>query len=280
MMFGRDSLKWLARGLAAVSLILLVVAGTTIGRAQGSGSNPNLDSLVVEEPPTGPGPEGTEEGRALVGGEEPSNAAAAAAADTAAETPGGAGPEPELVVVAVPPTADGEELLNWEVNAAPPAGGAEGAPRLIGPEDEDLLARTYGSPLVIPAADFRGDGGGTNAWYFLFSGGYLRGIGSYDCFMAPAHLPQGATVAWFYASVYKNAAGNIYVNLRRVSRLTGATNLMAQVLFDTNSTSIQSEVDGSIDYATVDYPNYAYFVHTCFTETAHRLYSIRIYYTE
>lgn len=279
MMFGRDNLKWLARGLAAASLILLVVAGTTIGRAQGSGSNPNLDSLVVEEPPAGPGPEGAEEGRALVGGEEPSNAAAAAA-DTAAEMPGGAGPEPELVVVAVPPTADGEELLNWEVNAAPSAGGAEGTPSLIGPEDEDLLARAYGSPLVIPAADFREDGGATHQYWFSFAGGYFRGTGTYDCFMAPAHLPDGATLAWFYASVYKNAAGNVYVNLRRVNRQTGGTNLMAQVLFDTNSTSIQSEVDGSIDYATVDYPTYAYYVHTCFTETAHRLYSIRIYYTE
>ena len=279
MMFGRDNLKWLARGLAAVSLILLVVAGTTIGRAQGSGSNPNLDSMVAEEPPTGPGPEGAEEGRALVSGEELSNAAAAAA-ESAAGTPGGAGPEAEVVVAAVPLAADGDEQSNWEVNAAPSAGGAEGTPSLIGPEDEDLLARTYGSPLVIPAADFREDGGTTHEYYFTFSGGYFRGTGTYDCFMAPAHLPDGATVAWFYASFYKNAGGNVYVNLRRVNRSTGGTNLMAQVLFDTNSGNIQSEVDGSIDYATVDYPTYAYYVHTCFTETAHRLYSIRIYYTE
>lgn len=279
MMFGRDNLKWLARGLAAVSLILLVVAGTTIGRAQGSGSNPNLDSMVAEEPPAEPGPEGTEEGRALVTGEEPSNAAASAS-ESAADTPGGPGPEAEVVVAAVPLAADGDEQSNWEVNAAPAAGGAEGTPRLIGPEDEDLLARTYGSPLVIPAADFRGDGGASNAWYFTFAGGYFRGTGTYDCFMAPAHLPDGATVTWFYASFYKNATGNVYVNLRRVNRQTGVTNLMAQVLFDTNSTNIQSEVDGSIDYATVDYPDYAYYVHTCFTETAHRLYSIRIYYTE
>ena len=134
------------------------------------------------------------------------------------------------------------------------------------------------APLVIPAAAFTSDGVDPDGFYFSFAGGYVNGDGS-ACLKAPAYLPQGAYVTSVYASLYDNASGNVTVNLRRVHRSTGATNVMASVSTSSNSTSIQQRSDTSISYPDISYPTYAYYVTTCLSYADHRVYAVRIYYT-
>jgi hypothetical protein len=146
------------------------------------------------------------------------------------------------------------------------------------PNAAEVLEAGYQSPLVIPAADFSSDGDDPDGFFFNFAGGYINGDGS-ACLKAPAYLPKGATISSVYASLYDNASGDVTVNLRRVNRSTGATNKMATVSTTSNSTNIQQRSDISINYPTVSYPTYAYYVTTCLSYANHRIYSVRIYYT-
>jgi hypothetical protein len=277
-MISRETFKWFVRGFALASFTLLAISGPAAGWAQGGGTNPNLESLVVEPLLGEPGPESIEEGPPLLDTELSNPEALAAPAEAAAGTPRSAGPEPEVMMGAIPLAADGDELSNQRVNSAA-AEDVDPGPLLTWPEAEDMAARGYESPYVIEGADLRHDGGGTPDYFFDFSGGYMRGYGS-ECFMAPAYLPDGATVTWFYASLYDNSASNIDVELRRVDRLTGSTNILADLSTSGTSTAIQNLYTGTISYATVDYPNYAYYITTCLFDSSSRLYSIRIYYTE
>jgi len=277
-MISRETLKWFVRGFALASFILLAISGPATGWAQGGGSNPNLESLVVEPLLEEPGPESIEEGPPLLDTELSNLEALAAPAEAAAEAPRGAGPEPEVMMGAIPLAADGDELSNQQVNSAA-AEDVDPGPLLAWPEAEEMAARGYVSPYVIEGADLRHDGGGLPDYFFDFGGGYMRGLGS-ECFMAPAYLPDGATITWFYASVYDNSASNIDVELRRVNRVDGSTNILAEVSTTGTSTNIQNLYDGSISYATVSYPNYAYYITTCLFDSSSRLYSMRIYYTE
>jgi hypothetical protein len=135
------------------------------------------------------------------------------------------------------------------------------------------------APLVIPAAAFTSDGFDPDGFFFSFAGGYVNGDGS-ACLKAPVYLPKGAVVYRTYASLYDNASGNVTVNLRRVNRSTGATNVMASMSTTSDSTSIQNRPDLSISYPDISYPTYAYYVTTCLSSADHRLYSVRIYYHE
>ena len=144
----------------------------------------------------------------------------------------------------------------------------------------DTQASGYGSPLVIPAADFSSDGTDPDGFSFSFSGGYIGGSSSLPCLKAPAYLPAGATVVSVWASVYDNyAPGAIQLYLRRVNVSSGVSNPLASLGTSTDSTEIQQIKDLEVNYATVLYPDYAYYVTTCLTDVQHRLYSVRIYYT-
>jgi len=141
-------------------------------------------------------------------------------------------------------------------------------------------AASYGSPLVIPAADFSSDGSDPDGFSFSFSGGYIGGSSSLPCIKAPAYLPAGATVVSVWASVYDDfAPGAIQLYLRRVNVSSGASNVIASLGTSTDSTDIQQIKDLEVNYATVLYPDYAYYLTTCLTDVAHRLYSVRIYYS-
>ena len=168
-------------------------------------------------------------------------------------------------------------LLVATLIAQPLAGRAQSEGAVPAP---DTQAASYGSPLVIPAADFSSDGTDPDGFSFSFSGGYISGSSSLPCIKAPAYLPAGATVVSVWASVYDNAApGAIQLYLRRVNVSSGDSQVMASLGTSTDSADIQQIKDLEIGFATVLYPDYAYYLTTCLTDVQHRLYSVRIYYT-
>jgi hypothetical protein len=147
------------------------------------------------------------------------------------------------------------------------------------PDESALAAASSGSPLVIPAADFSSDGGFPDGFFFDFETGYLQGD-TFACLKAPAYLPHGVTVDYVGASLYDNATGSVTVNLKRVDVVSGAVDTMANLGTPWDSTAIQSVGDSDIDYGEISYPAYAYFLTICLSSADHRLYSVRIYYTE
>jgi hypothetical protein len=147
------------------------------------------------------------------------------------------------------------------------------------PDESSLAAASSSSPLVVPAADFSSDGGFPDGYFFDFEAGFLRGDG-FACLKAPAYLPDGVTVDYVGASLYDNASGRVTVNLKRVDVVSGAVNTMATLGTPWDSTDIQSVGDNDIDYEEISYPAYAYFLTICLSSANHRLYSVRIYYTE
>lgn len=149
---------------------------------------------------------------------------------------------------------------------------------------EALLAlkQTEGtSPvLVIPAAGFTADGASPDSLFFPFGGGYFQGDSTnYGCMVAPAYLPQGAVVEDMFATVYDDdGTFEITVNLRRTDNFNGGTDDMAVVSTGGQSTNVQTLVDPIIDFPTVVYPDYSYFVTTCVQSGSIRLYSVQLYY--
>jgi hypothetical protein len=176
----------------------------------------------------------------------------------------------------VPPVGTHEDGSSSNWRAMVP--GDPSAPGTV--SDESVLAAaSSGSPLVIPAADFSSDGGFPDGYFFDFETGFLRGD-DFACLKAPAYLPHGVTVDYVGASLYDNATGSVTVNLKRVDVVSGAVNTMATLGTPWNSTDIQSVGDNDIDYEEISYPAYAYFLTVCLSSVDHRLYSVRIYYTE
>jgi len=162
------------------------------------------------------------------------------------------------------------------------AAGDESA-QLSLPESVNLAVGRYSSPLVIPAADFSSDGYAPEGYMFWFSAGALYGENvSGTCLMAPAYLPNGATVTDMFITAYDNdATNNTYVNLWRVDNYAGTSaQVMASVATAGVSTYIQTPGTYTITYPDVVYPTYSYFVTTCLSYSELRLYSVRIYYTE
>ena len=96
--------------------------------------------------------------------------------------------------------------------------------------------------------------------------------------MAPAYLPNGATITAMCASVYDNTTSDVWVDLRRVDNFSGGTVWMATVNTTGDSTSIQALCDTSIHDPLVVYPGYAYYVTSCLFSSDIRLYSVRIYF--
>jgi hypothetical protein len=162
---------------------------------------------------------------------------------------------------------------NWEAMVP-----GDASPAIPEPGGAMPAAAEYASPLIIPAADFSSDGVDPDGFSFDFAGGYVNGDGT-ACLKAPAYLPDGASVASVYASLYDNAPGNVMVILRRVDNVSGVSDVMASFGTAIDSTTIQQMGDDSINEPDVVYPAFAYYVTTCLNYPDHRLYSVRIYYT-
>ena len=172
-------------------------------------------------------------------------------------------------------------LLSWAQSDSGKQANSQQAEGMLPLEmhESGLAAASPGSPLVIPAADFSSDGGFPDAFFFDFETGYLEG--GFACLKAPAYLPNGVTVDYVGASLYDNDEDDrVVVELKRVDVVSGAVNTMATLGTPWASTDIQSVGDGAIVYPEVSYPGYAYFLTICLGSVDHRLYSVRIYYTE
>ena len=162
---------------------------------------------------------------------------------------------------------------------------AANADTLVGAEArqaEQLAPTAYGSPLVIPAADFVSDGVVPNGFRFIPNEGYMRGTNNTDtCIMAPAYLPNGATLTNMTATIYDNDTINrIIVVLYRANKNTGGTTTMASVSTTNSFTSGNPQDIGtnSISGSSVDTQNYAYYVTTCLPAATIHLYSVRLFY--
>ena len=136
------------------------------------------------------------------------------------------------------------------------------------------------SPLVIPAAGFTDDGANPESMFFPFSGGYFTGdADAYGCMVAPAYLPKGAVLTDMFATVYDDdTTYNISVNLRRVDNFSGGTDTMATASSAGAFTGVQTIVDSTIEFPTIVYPDYSYYVTTCVLSGSVRVYSVRLYF--
>ena len=168
-------------------------------------------------------------------------------------------------------------------NNRPPSAEPAGPGHIVPPETEGQrhVDAVPGSPLIVPAADFRSDGYDPASMWFSFWGGYLRGGNMNTCMMAPAYLPNGATVYDIYASVVDNdAAANVWINLFRVDNYDGTVVEMAQMWTDDAyaSPDIVFLEDYPIDYPLVEYPTYSYYLGACMSSSSVELFSVRLWY--
>ena len=279
----RDSVKWLLRGfLLGLSLFVLVIALAVVqgGQAQdGGGTNEGLP-LIGDRPaqlesddPLGRPPQLAPD--IQLGAD---NAAAVSGETVALE----ARTDHPLGVMGGP-VEDVEMLSNPEAQGLVAAGEGAAEPALQEPINRIPAAPGYTSPLVVPAADFSSDGYAPEGYMFWFSAGALYGENvPGTCLMAPAYLPNGATVSTMFITTYDNdATNNTNVTLWRVDNYAGTSaQAMASVITSGASTSIQAPGTSAITYPLVSSPTYSYFLTTCLSYNELRLYSVRIYYTE
>lgn len=96
---------------------------------------------------------------------------------------------------------------------------------------------------------------------------------------APVNLPHRAVITQFMAWAYDNTGQNISVYL--FSQSGGSGNPMALITSNSSWPSYAGYTDNSIDYATVDNQNYAYYVYGILRsgDDNHRLSQVRITYT-
>lgn len=150
----------------------------------------------------------------------------------------------------------------------------------LGAAADGVAARGYTSPLMIPAADFS-DNGFTGAGYeFWPAMGFVRALG-FHALKAPVYLPDGATITSVNAVLYDNIAGiNMQVGLFRCNRTTGSVDTLAYI-YSPSSDQIQEVPNPDpISFPVVSYPDYFYYVAVEFAAADHRLYAVRIDYTE
>jgi len=260
-MIQSDTFKWFVRGFALTALALLVVVmvvNPNIGWAQGGDDEPGSQEAVAEEG-------------------EPSTT-------LATDDPAGRNMVP--VSPDDPEDDERERAERGDVSATesgtddPHVGqGSAGDSGGVGTAGE-ISAQEYGSPLVIPAAAFAPRRTG-EIYNFLYDGGYTQG--GWGCVMAPAYLPDGATVEDVYATVYDNdSVGYVRIYVYRVDNFDGTTDSMAGITTNPAGASpdIQRLGDSTIQEPDVVYPDYSYYVLTCLDSVETRLYSVRFYYSE
>jgi hypothetical protein len=180
-------------------------------------------------------------------------------------------------VQVVAPAGSAPGANNRPPSAEPAGPGPVAPPGTEGQQRVDVP----GSPLVIPSADFRSDGYDPSSMFFSFWGGYIQGGNLNTCMMAPAYLPNGATVYDVYPSIVDYAASAyLWINLFRVDNYDGSVEVMAQMWTDDAyaSPDIISLEDYPIDYPVVEYPTYSYYVGTCLRSSSVELYSVRLWY--
>lgn len=137
-----------------------------------------------------------------------------------------------------------------------------------------------GHVLVVPAAAFRHDGNFPNVGFYSFWGGYWRGdSANTPCYMAPVYLPRVADIYQVWATVYDNDdAGDFFVTLFKVENYTGTVSTIAELSSSGASTSLTSIYDTSVQ-DEVRYPQYSYYLGTCLSSSSHRLYNVRVWYS-
>lgn len=145
----------------------------------------------------------------------------------------------------------------------------------------DLTGQPFLAPLVIPAAEFRNDGQAPNGYYFPPLIGYIRPqLGTLLLYlMAPAYLPQSATVTQLSVTFYDNGGtSRPWLKLYRVDKDFGIVDEMAMVTTSATSSNVQHISDLTINHPLVVYPNFSYYVGAQLHDSSQRLYSVRIYY--
>jgi len=282
----RNLLIWVPKAPAPVLLVLLVVIlvlTPILGYAQGGEEDERMGVQGASEPST------------LLGTDDPQgrNLIPVAQAETADVLV-----EERLLAASMPPSKFGIEGDLGEMSASAPE-------VMMSPEDEramaaqmppsklsngefdvaeDLVAQSdvgtqaYVSPLVIPAAEFAYSGVGS-PYNFTFTGGYV--YGGYSCGMAPLYLPHGAKVQIIAATLYDNSdPDSVRIYVYRVHNSTGIVQQMGYVstLGLLPSTSLRFPYDDTIDYSTINYPDYSYYAYGCMDSNQTRIYSLRVYY--
>lgn len=144
-----------------------------------------------------------------------------------------------------------------------------------------LDATQTGHVLVIPAAEFRSDGYVPNGGFFSFWGGYWMGDGTdTPCFMAPVYLPRVARIYQVWATTYDNDdIADLWLRLYRVDNYNGNVLVIADLFSSGASTSLVSLYDTSVS-EEVSYPYYSYYLGTCLTSASHRIYNVRVWYSD
>lgn len=152
------------------------------------------------------------------------------------------------------------------------------------------MGKAYGSPLVVPAAAFRSDGTNPEQLRYAANLGFLQGQDVEGAFaVAPIYIPDGATISAIQASVFDGFDGpgscdgasnkNVAVWVERVNNTTGEESQM--VFFNTTgiNPNIQHLLDTSINFPTVEYPEYAYFAVVKVCSSAHTFIALQIFYS-
>jgi hypothetical protein len=149
----------------------------------------------------------------------------------------------------------------------------------------ELLEKDFpgGSPLIIPAAAFNNTGLNPTSSTFN-TNGFIGGGGSFTCFVAPAYLPDGAEVTRLTAVLVDMSSTNMTVSLIRTDN-TGyrLTSGMASVTTngDTYPNALANTYSTtSIGNATVQYPDYSYYVSACVPSWEFQLHQVELRYTE
>jgi hypothetical protein len=116
--------------------------------------------------------------------------------------------------------------------------------------------------VVLNAFDFKPY---TQSAGYMYSGTLLfyPGPGSYDWFVAPVHLPQGATinqVVAYYLDYDSNEGKEIEIDLMRCNDFDTTADIMASVTSSGATSGITYAIDITINYPIIDNSRYSYAV--------------------
>jgi hypothetical protein len=132
--------------------------------------------------------------------------------------------------------------------------------------------------LVFSPSEFSNDGNTPNNFFLSFWDGQLQGSIQTPCFAVPVNAPNGHSIYQFWATVYDNTSGNVWMNLYRANNYTGVVDVMA-ILSSGDSVNLQQLSDASIDFPLVTYPDYSYFIGTCIQGADIYIKSARVWFT-
>jgi hypothetical protein len=142
---------------------------------------------------------------------------------------------------------------------------------------------TLSSPHVVPFVAFRPATSGQSCDQ-SFGDAFLTttATSATCCVVAPVSLPQGATVNTIVLWAHDNRADDFTISLRRKTLAnTFNANLMATAATSGTGAGVRVFVTATISFPVVNNALYTYYLQSspCLKGTAHRLYSVSIYYT-